>query len=366
MRSGTGLKEGHHAYIQVRVVVRYRLRSEFLPFTDSFRWTSVARLVLSDLPADIQKRSSKTHWPHWIWRRGVVSCDHLQRHEAERGCLSTKRTNMCEFAKPFEFKTRQGATTCCVASPTEGRNPHHGVFAVVALAVLSFVVGCGDGSSGPMSASESAAYEALREMGAVVAKNESGTRPATVMMVPTEKIKNDIDKAIEHVGQLPFVTHLELTGLPVTDEHMKTVRSMSRINSLVLTGTQVTDEGLKTAAGLDLNTLYVDKSQMTGAAMQTLGGMSGLEILDVSGLDLTDISPLTRLSELEWLIMDNSEIGGEAFDVVSQLPDIKRLSINGSNFAAADLQKLKSAKPSLKIDQTEAAPPEVAPAEAAP
>ena len=170
------------------------------------------------------------------------------------------------------------------------------------------------------------------------------------------EVKTDIDKAIEYVGQLPFVTHLELTGLPVTDEHMKTVCGTGRINSLVLTGTQVTDEGLKTAAGLSLNTLYVDKSQITGAGMQTLGTMSGLEILDISGLDLSDISPLASLSELEWLIMDNSDVSSEALEVVAKLPGILRLSINGSNYAEADLQKLKSAKPSLKIDRTEAAP----------
>lgn len=261
---------------------------------------------------------------------------------------------MCDFAKPFEFETRHSVKTCCITSLLCGNKVHHRVLAVVAIAALSFAVGCGDGSSGPMSATESAAYDGLKEMGALVVKD--GTHPATVTMIPTEKIQGDIDTAIEYAGQLPFVTHLELTGLPVTDEHMKTVRKMSKINSLVLTGTQVTDEGLKTAAGLSLNTLYVDKAKLTGAALQTLGGISGLEILDISGLDLSDISPLKRLSKLEWLIMDNSNISSEAMDVIAQLPAIGRLSINGSDYTAEDLQKLKSAKPSLMIDRTEAEP----------
>lgn len=212
---------------------------------------------------------------------------------------------------------------------------------------LALTSGCGDSKT--MSAEEEAAYEELKAFGALVVRD--GVHPATVTLPSgAPQISENLDKVIECVGKLPYLAHLELTDLDATDDHMKTVSKLRRINSLVLSGTHVGDEGLKSVSSLPLNTLYIDNSQATGAAMSTLGKISDLEILEISGLDVTDISPLKSLKELEWLIINDTAIGTEAIDVICEMPELRRLSVKGAEISTEDLLKLKKAKPSLQLD----------------
>lgn len=213
--------------------------------------------------------------------------------------------------------------------------------------LLGLAPGCSDSKT--MSAEETDAYEELKTLGALVVKD--GVHPATVALpAGAPQLSANLDKAIECLGKLPYLSHVELTNLAVTDEHMKTIGKLRRINSLVLSGTEVGDEGLKTVSRLPLNTLYVDKTKMTAAAMSTLASISDLEILEISGLDVSDISPLKGLKELEWLIVNETEIGTAAIDVMAEMPALLRLSIIGSQISPEDLLKLKKAKPSLQID----------------
>ena len=222
--------------------------------------------------------------------------------------------------------------------------PAQRVACIVLIALLGVSIGgCGD------SKAEMEAYQQLKDMNAIVVK--TGDHPATLMLpASSPKVVADLDKTIEATGKLRHLTHLELTDLAVTDEHMLTVSKLRRINSLVLSGTQVGDEGLKTLASLPLNTLYVDNTKMTGSSINTLAGISDLEILEISGLDVSDISPLKKLEKLEWLLIKNTPIGGAAIDVMAEMPGLLRLSIEGSQVSDDDLVRLKKAKPSLKID----------------
>lgn len=218
--------------------------------------------------------------------------------------------------------------------------------------------GCDSG----ITESETKARDALREMGAIIVNDADGEHPATIMLM-SEKIEKDLDGAVTNVGELTHLTHLEMTDLNVTDEHLKTVAGLKKINSLVLSGTQITDAGLKTISGLtQIDTLYVDKTSISPASVDIVAGFKKLKILDMSGCDvLSNLAPLTKLEDLEWLILDNSTLDSSAVDVIGGLPKLGRLTINGSTIADADLERLKSAKPNLSIDQS--AEPDAAAAE---
>lgn len=245
-----------------------------------------------------------------------------------------------------------------MSKSTRGISPLRSTQRVPILVLLSLVVlaqiGCGD--SATMSASETAASDALREMGGILVKDAKGVHPATLMMM-SDQIKSDLDTAIGHVGNLPYLTHLEMTDLAVTDAHMKTVSGLGRINSLVLSGTQVSDEGLKTISGLNLDTLYIDNTKISSAAMDMIAGIKSLKILDISRTDtLSNIAAIETLPNLEWLIIDKTKIDTAAIGSIAKMPELKRLSINGSTVAAADIEFLKKEKPSLKIDAASADP----------
>lgn len=217
--------------------------------------------------------------------------------------------------------------------------------------------GCGEPST--MSAAESEAGEALKALGGYPVKG--GAHYSSLML--TSQAAEKIDETMEHVRELKYIGHLELTNLPVTDEHLKIVKGLKKVNSLVLTGTQVTDAGVETISRLGLDTLYIDKTAITSAAMDSLGGMSKLKILDISECDvMSNLEPLENLKDLEWLILDNSKVDSSAVDILVRLPALGRITLKGATISDADVERLKSAKPSLMIDrsapETPAAPAE--------
>lgn len=230
---------------------------------------------------------------------------------------------------------------------------NHSPLSIALLLAGCFIVLTQCGCGGGMSASETKARDALKDMGAIIANDAQGVHPATIMMM-SEKIEQDIDNAIEEVGKLKHLTHLETTDLPVTDDHLKTIAGLSKINSLVLSGSQITDAGLKNIAGLSkMDALYIDNTAISPAGVETVSGFKNLKILEMSGCDvMSNLAPLTKLENLEWLILDNLTIDSSATDILGGLPRLTRLTIKGSTIAAEDLDRLKSTKPSLSIDLT--------------
>ena len=224
---------------------------------------------------------------------------------------------------------------------------------LVLLATLQ--VGC----SNKMSQAEADAREALRGMGAFASLDVDGIHVGTLMLTAPD-ILGKMDEAIPLVAELPYLTHLELTNTNLTDEHMKTVRGLRRLKSLVLSGTGIGDEGLKQVASLKIDTLYVDGTEITPAAMDIVGGMTDMKILDISSADvLSNLEPLKKLTSLEWLVLENTEIDSSAVDIIKELASLKRLTIKGSTISPEDLERLKIAKPSMLIDQANEAQADV-------
>lgn len=213
------------------------------------------------------------------------------------------------------------------------------------------ISGCGKGA---MSQSESDARDALREMGAIIVNDANNVHPATIMLM-SAKIKEDLDAAIQHVGELKYLTHVEATDLPITDAHAKTISQLSYINSLVLTGSLITDAGMTDLGSLKkLDTLFINRTAVTDASSKTIGKLSNLKILDASETGIVEnLAPLKELPELDWLVLENTEIGAAAMGTIAELPKLNRLTVKGSQIAAADMAALKKAKPQLSIDEDE-------------
>lgn len=216
------------------------------------------------------------------------------------------------------------------------------------------------GCSNKMSQAESDSRGALRELGAFTSLDTDGIHVATLMMTGPG-IQSKMDEAIPHVANMPYLTHLEATKTNLNDEHMKTVGGLKRLSSLVLSGTQVGDAGLKQVARRNLDTLYIDRTQITPAAMDMVGGMSEMKILDISAANvMSNLAPLSKLEALEWLVLEDANIDSSTVDIISDIKSLGRLSIDGSTISSDDLARLKSAKPSLMIDQSREVPAETA------
>lgn len=245
-------------------------------------------------------------------------------------------------------------------TPTPFRIARPHVRWMLVFAALSVI---GTGCSNKMSQAESDSREALRELGAITVLDAEGIHVATLMM-SSPTIQNKMDEAIPHVANLPYLTHLDVTGANLTDEHMKTIGGLKRLTSLVLSGTQVGDAGLKCVGRRGIDALYVDNTKITPSSMDVIGDINTLKILDISSSDvMSNLAPITNLKNLEWLVIENTSIDKAAIDIIRELELLRRFSIKGSTVEIEDLSRLKSAKPSLMIDESAEQPSDGAPAE---
>lgn len=210
------------------------------------------------------------------------------------------------------------------------------------------------GCSDSMSTAEKESREALRAMGAITVLGVDQIHVGTLTLTAPDA-KDKMHDAIPHVANMPYLTHLDVANTNLTDEHMSTIGGLKRLISVVLSDTQITDSGLKQISRLPIDTIYVDGTKITGASMDVLGKIKSIKILDISRTNTTsNLQPLSKLTNLEWLVLEDTKIDAAIVDILKDLPALGRLSISRSTISEAELARLKSAKPALKIDRESA------------
>ncbi|MFN0054512.1 MAG: hypothetical protein ACKV0T_20235 [Planctomycetales bacterium] len=104
------------------------------------------------------------------------------------------------------------------------------------------------------------------------------------------------------------------------------------------------DEALRTAPSFPrLKRLYLHKGQATDVAMESLTQLQELEVFFVwDAIRLTDagVGHLGHLERLESVHLSNSPIGDEALQVLSTLPNLRRMSMQQNHFSDAGLKYL--------------------------
>jgi peroxiredoxin len=118
------------------------------------------------------------------------------------------------------------------------------------------------------------------------------------------------DEGLAHVGRIPTLTYLDLSGSRVTDAGMARLQRVPALKTLVLDRTRVQGGGL--------------------AALQTVG-------------------------TLRHLSLDHTAISGAGVDALSALTAIDSLSLQNIRISQSDLLRLQSAVPSVKLRITQAA-----------
>ncbi|MCA9217910.1 MAG: hypothetical protein KDB27_32795, partial [Planctomycetales bacterium] len=130
----------------------------------------------------------------------------------------------------------------------------------------------------------------LEKVGAHVSQNEG--RVTHVHFGSKSKINRD---AVASLVAFPHLASLSICDANATDAHIEPVRNLTGLRELVLTGNQLTDEGLKFLSGLSrLETLDVSNSAWVDSKMQItddgLRHVAGLANLKRLGFDRNGIS----------------------------------------------------------------------------
>lgn len=146
------------------------------------------------------------------------------------------------------------------------------------------------------------------------------------------------DADLACLSGLPNIDTLCLDRTQVTGVGLDSLPNAKRILALQLSGTQVSDESLVHFAPLSgLKYLTLDKTKVTDAGLVHLSGLTNLRMLLLRDTNLTDdgLAHLTPLLDLETLLLDNTGVGDAGLNQLP--PDLKALGLSGTPVTNAGL-----------------------------
>ena len=135
---------------------------------------------------------------------------------------------------------------------------------------------------------------------------------------------------------------LDVAGTQVTDEGLLGLRFLTELRELNLSGTKVTARGLAALPGLpNLEMLYLDEISLDQESLRLVGSLEFLRELSFAETDLSDgwLEDLASLHRLETLHL--YRIGGVVeLRALADLPNLRRLSLSGSNVTDRTLEQV--------------------------
>lgn len=126
---------------------------------------------------------------------------------------------------------------------------------------------------------------------------------------------------LDSIGRMPNLKVLELSGHQITDQAVERL-SRLELTWIGLRRTKVTDKTLALLAKMPLRHVYLEETCMSDVGMSELGRVRTLEILDVSGTQITDtglsaFANHPRLSALDVTNACTRSLGSENVSAIS-------------------------------------------------
>ena len=162
------------------------------------------------------------------------------------------------------------------------------------------------------------------------------------------------DKGLKALAGLQQLQSLFLNDTDVTDAGLKELAGLTQLRFLDLGGTEVTGAGLKALAGLkELRILILIKAKVTEAGLKAMGGLKTLQTLNLGGTEVMDawLKGLVLHKELRTLDLTNTPITDAGLKELAGLKQLQSLSLEMTKVTDAGVRELQKALPSLKIQR---------------
>jgi hypothetical protein len=158
----------------------------------------------------------------------------------------------------------------------------------------------------------------------------------------------DPDLVFAAIKQLPRLRCAELKGAAVTDSRLAEALNFKPLHILSLTSARVTPAGLaQLRDASDLDFLELRGEWVGDDTMAAVGSIPNLHILvldqtDISDLGLGHVAALKSLEELG--VIDSSGIGAAGLESLGGLTSLKKLSLSGTRLSGEGLRSLSALK----------------------
>jgi len=168
------------------------------------------------------------------------------------------------------------------------------------------------------------------------------------------------DEALVVFARLPALKHLSLQGNAFSDEGLRHLEGMKQLRSLWIGMNQrsITDAGIKHLVGLSmLEQLDLQGASISDEGVADLKSFKNLRQLHItidrkrSGKGITDASvdTLAALTDLEVVMLQNTQITDQGWKRLIELPKLKTLLLPSSALSEQEREELKKRHPNLKL-----------------
>ena len=234
------------------------------------------------------------------------------------------------------------------------------VLVVIGLAV-AVVVGGGLwwGIQQRRNSAESDAIQRLRTLNSQ-AINAGEAQPVVMQMDAQQKhvatiiVQNNLVETVPLLAKLHHVTEVYLADTDFDDEDVNALSGLPKLNSLILSNTGITDTGVIQLPGSQLHQLHLAGTSISPAAIDVIGRMKPLQVLNLSDTSVQDnLGPLANLEELEWLLLsgcDFSQINDQSIEALTKMRNLGRLTVLNTNISIEVVDRLKAAHPGLNVE----------------
>lgn len=136
------------------------------------------------------------------------------------------------------------------------------------------------------------------------------------------------DAGLAHLAKLPQLHTLDLHGVPITDAGLAVVKNLPSLSFLMLMNTDIQGPGLvHLQSHPTLGSLWISGGMLTDDDLKALAGVTSLQTLSLQGVALPP----------------------EQLPLLLKLPRLTNLGLQGCGLLDVEVDALRKARPSLKI-----------------
>jgi antitoxin (DNA-binding transcriptional repressor) of toxin-antitoxin stability system len=204
------------------------------------------------------------------------------------------------------------------------------------------------GQSSPAMASSDErdrAIAAIEKLGGRVEfQNDQPDKPVRLIYLLGDRIT---DKELALIKPLSDLQRLDLHDSITTDEGLRLLGQMRRLEALYLWNTLITDAGLSHLRGLKhLHLLNLSGTKITDKGLEQVGQMTTLDMLRVDDTKVTDagLGQLKQLERLCMLGLERTAVGDAGLPHIAVFGKLDYLSLDGTRVTDAGIKQLSGLK----------------------
>jgi hypothetical protein len=166
------------------------------------------------------------------------------------------------------------------------------------------------------------------------------------------------DAGLRHIGELKYLTHLDIVGDTITDAGIAHLSSLQLVSLSVSWGGKMTDACVEHLRDMPLTSLeLMNSANITTVAVATITlFFPSLTHLDLSGCDIGngELEHIGKLTDLKSLDLGNTTLEGEGgLAHLSDLVSLTRLDINDNDISDRALVSLVECESLTHLDVSE-------------